>query len=269
MIKTYIINLEESTDRRLFMEAQLKCFPELDFEFFDAIDARKISLNKLEEYYDRTKSLNNLGRSMVPGEIGVALSQIRVIEKLESSYDYGLIMEDDILISPYFSGSLKNAIQFIKHETPRIVLFTPVPEYSARNKIIIDENQNRFLYRVWKDACFAACYLINRSACKIMLERYSKIDTVIDNWGFFIENGLIDIRSVVPHVVAFSKYGVDQSTINLDGKRDSLIGSNFEKAPLFKRIKNRGSEYFRNRLYRVHKSPCVWFDSNDIINSSF
>jgi hypothetical protein len=164
---------------------------------------------------------------------------------------------------------LRTAIDFINHPKPRIVLFTPIPQYSAVDSIEVNPFQGRFIYKIWRDASAAACFLINKSACQVILDEYPKVFNVIDNWGYFLSQRKIDIRAVVPHVVAFSKYGLHGSTINLDNDRDSKVSSIQQQFSIFQRIKIKLGNCIQNRIHQVRKSPNVWYDSIHMIQSNF
>ncbi|MBN2600984.1 MAG: glycosyltransferase family 25 protein [Candidatus Marinimicrobia bacterium] len=269
MVKAFIINLKESTDRRSFMEAQLLLFPEVDYQFLDAINARELADEAISVLYDEKRALKVLNRPMVRGEIGVALSQLDAMKRITANHDYALIMEDDLLLSPYFSESLQKAIDYINQPQPSIVLFTPIPQYSVLDRIIVNELQRRCIYKIWRDASAAACYLINKSACQVILDEYPKVFNVIDNWGYFLAQRKIDIRAVVPHVVAFSKYGLHASTINLDNDRDSKVFTIQQHLSILQRIKIKLGNFIQYRIHQVRKSPDVWYNSFHVIQSNF
>jgi GR25 family glycosyltransferase involved in LPS biosynthesis len=259
-----------SVKRKSFMEAQLQLYPELDYFFHDAFDARFLSQEELNLYYDDKKATKVLKRSMVNGEIGVAKSQLKAMEEISKDSEFGLIMEDDILISPFFSSSLNSSIAFVKSKKPRIVLFTAIPEYSKIAPIEIDKSQGRVLYKAWGDPCYAACYLINKAACELILGQGHKVFNVIDNWGYLMKNFNIEIRAVVPHVVAFSKHGIQGSTINFDDKRDQEILNLVNKFPIWKRIIIKVKRFYNKKRYRLVKNKeNVWYNNLNIIQSKF
>ncbi|SHL15641.1 glycosyltransferase family 25 protein [Flavobacterium xanthum] len=269
-IKTFVVNLKESVDRKLFMNAQIQFFPELDVVFHEAFDARNMRKEDLIHIYDDEKAIATVNRCMVPSEIGVAKSQLGVMKQIANEFDFGLIMEDDLLISPYFSESLAEASTFINNPKPRIVLFTPVPHYSLIDSMCINKSQNRGLYKIWDDASYAACYLINKAACEVILNKYKTIFNVIDNWGYLLRETDIEIRAIVPHVVSFSKFGLAASTINFDNKRDLEIQNNVIKTSLIIRLNDKITKIYQHNKYKVVKNKRnVWYNKLDIIQSSF
>lgn len=270
MVNTYVINLKESVDRKSFMEAQLRFFPELEFEFLEAIDARDFSVEDINHVYDEELAKKILNRPMVKGEIGVVLSQLEAMKRISSNRDYGLIMEDDLLISAYLSESLTKAIDYIQDPYPRIVLFTAIPQYTIIDPIEINKLQNRHLFKVWKDASCAACYLINKPACDLIINEYPKIYNVIDNWGYFIQQNKIEIRAVVPHLVSFSKLGFSSSTININDIRDSAIRKVINKVSLYQRLKRKIWNNIEKYKYKVITNKnYVWDNDLGIIQSIF
>ena len=72
-MKTYIVNLEQSVDRRAAMEKQLARFPELEAEFVPAVDGRKMSGEEVLGAFDRERAKAYYGRDLTRGEIGAWL----------------------------------------------------------------------------------------------------------------------------------------------------------------------------------------------------
>lgn len=77
-MKTFVVNLKQSMDRRERMINVLKNFP-YQYEFFEAVDGRKIE--NLSEVYDERKAVCFYKKSLKLGEIGCALSHISIYKK--------------------------------------------------------------------------------------------------------------------------------------------------------------------------------------------
>jgi len=91
---TYVINLARSTDRRKRISAELSNLG-IDFEVFDAVDGAQLTEEDMA-LYSSTRSRKEGGRELGLGEIGCALSHLRLYQKLLQSHDDEfLILEDD------------------------------------------------------------------------------------------------------------------------------------------------------------------------------
>ncbi len=106
-MKTYVINLARAVERRAHMEQQLQRLG-IDYEIFPAIDGQELSEEDLRQYSAKeAKKLN--GRELSKGEIGCALSHLRIYEKLISSGEEDcLILEDDVNIGQMFVEILRH-----------------------------------------------------------------------------------------------------------------------------------------------------------------
>lgn len=91
---TYVINLARSSDRRERISTELTNLG-VDFEIFDAVDGFQLTDEDMA-LYSRARSRREGGRELSVGEIGCALSHLRLYQKLVSSnHDEFLILEDD------------------------------------------------------------------------------------------------------------------------------------------------------------------------------
>ena len=112
--KIYIISLRRSLDRHRLIE---KNFDGLDYELFWGSDARELDFERLKHsglYVPETTLKNNItNKELEKGEVGCALSHIRLYEEiLNSGYNKVLIFEDDA----YFDAEDSNpAIYSLKN----------------------------------------------------------------------------------------------------------------------------------------------------------
>jgi GR25 family glycosyltransferase involved in LPS biosynthesis len=91
----YFINLDENKDRWNNLSQELK----QKINRFPAINGKELDKNKLIK--DGVLSETN---NLRMGQIGCALSHITILKKIQQQNEpYGLILEDDVIIPPYFS----------------------------------------------------------------------------------------------------------------------------------------------------------------------
>jgi len=230
-LPTYVINLERSVDRRIFMEVHLSEFPELECQFIPAVDGKLLTPEELAEKYDEHKTTQLLGRALNTGEIGCALSHIGCYRKLlVERKQFALVLEDDILISSFLPQILPSLFQWLDTDQPRVVLLTPMRRYWLFPKKTIGFHYS--LHKRCKMTVSAAGYLINASAADIMARRLFTVHTVADHWQYFAEKLGLDVRVLIPHCVSFRPCSRTDSTIG--GSRH--YGRREKK--LFRKLKN-------------------------------
>ena len=97
-MRTFIINLKESADRRQYMIEEMKK-TNLQYEFFDAVSGKDIK--NIEEVYDHEYAVTKAGSPLNLGEIGCAMSHLLIYKKMiDENIERTLILEDDIIITP-------------------------------------------------------------------------------------------------------------------------------------------------------------------------
>lgn len=113
-LSTWMINLPASHERLQRMEAQLAQLP-LAFDRVDAVDGR-------QEWETLSGSLNvsrferNVGRKVLPGEIGCYLSHLAAWQNiLTSGASFGLVLEDDVVFHQNFLEALDVGLALEKH----------------------------------------------------------------------------------------------------------------------------------------------------------
>ena len=101
-IKTFVINLKRSEDRRQYIKNALNLLG-LQYQFIEAIDGAKMSEQTHYEIKQRSKNLTKKHPYRSPitkEEAGCALSHLKVYEKIvKENIDYACILEDDIKIT--------------------------------------------------------------------------------------------------------------------------------------------------------------------------
>ncbi len=188
-IKTYIINLEQATVRRVYMENLLSQYKFLDIEFLHAVDGRQFTEAERAEVFDDKKCLGYIGRKPNGGEVGCTLSHRKFCDALlATDKPYAIVLEDDI--SP-----IRDLVELKLYDFDKI-LCTDVP-----TALMLSGD---FWYTGGKDIvnvydCVGTyAYAINRAGAKVILSE--KACTVADNWRYHISNGL-KIKAIKPYVI--------------------------------------------------------------------
>lgn len=117
----FVISLKDSLDRRQQMEEQLHA-QGLEFEFFDAVDARAGVPPEYEPLVDREAIKRQYFRDMTSGEIGCALSHAMVYQSiLERGLSEAIILEDDMKLHEDFGSMVRS--EALRETRKDIVLF--------------------------------------------------------------------------------------------------------------------------------------------------
>lgn len=108
-IGIWLINLPRSTDRRARMEAQLQGLGLL-YTLYDAVDGRA-DWDRLTSTVDLPVFRANVGRAVLPGEIGCYHSHLGVWRALlASAHKAALVLEDDVVFHDDFLPALDLAL---------------------------------------------------------------------------------------------------------------------------------------------------------------
>lgn len=205
-MKTYIINLKKSLERRSYMEELLKPYQGfLEICFIEAVNGREMSKEQLADIWDQKTTYKTYGRYMKSGEIGCALSHRKCYEEiLKQQDDMALILEDDI---SFQDVDMKNIIlsveKIMQTEKPMVVLLSGDYWYTKKNF----QFGNIQLANV-HEAMGAIAYVVNRSAAnrlKSLKRRY-----LADDWYNIKKTG-IKLYALYPHFVDTADLGTEIS----------------------------------------------------------
>ncbi|HNG94866.1 MAG TPA: glycosyltransferase family 25 protein [Acidobacteriota bacterium] len=107
----WVISLQRSTDRRAHITQHLTSH-NLAFEICDAVDGQQLTASDLA-LYDARQSIQCLGREMTHGEIGCALSHLRLQQRMvNENIEEVLILEDDAVLKFGFFEVLQRRALF-------------------------------------------------------------------------------------------------------------------------------------------------------------
>jgi GR25 family glycosyltransferase involved in LPS biosynthesis len=121
MFTTFLINLEKDKDRLVFMDTQLTKLG-INYRRQIAVLGKEYQFTK--EEYDEALSIKTNGYTMLPGEVGCALSHTQVLQKIvDESIPYTLVLEDDVLLPENFKALVEGEIIKNKNNTWEYLLF--------------------------------------------------------------------------------------------------------------------------------------------------
>lgn len=199
-MKTYIINMAKDTAKRAAIEAQLKKYPELDYEIFPAVEGMKLSDEELIEYgYDAFFN-KYVSFGTLPA-FGCSISHYLLYKKIAAdNLDFALILEDDAILSQQLKKKLPSIKEYINSfECPVIVLLTPDFLYKKKEKTTID---NAISITKVRQGYMTSGYIINREAALLLSTKLFPIKYLADEWGEFIKMGL-NLYGTIPHLISY------------------------------------------------------------------
>ena len=196
-IRTYIINLKESVDRRNYVLGETGKYPFMDVEIVEGVNGKLMDDSEIDQVFDVEKFRKRYGRLPVKGEIGCALSHRKCYHNLLSTTEpYALILEDDVsFICPEDTEYvISQGIKLLEDGKTDIVLFVPKALlYNRPHKI----NEKYTAYSVY-GASGAYAYLINRRAMMSLL-KCKRVSIVADDYIQIRKLG-ISLKNIYPNI---------------------------------------------------------------------
>ena len=199
-VKTYIINLKRSTDRKRYITQEVSNYTFMDIEWMDAIDGKQLSQMEISSSFNTEKFVSHYHRLPAKGEIGCTLSHRKCYRQLlDSNAPYALILEDDVsFICPENTEYvIKEGVRLLEEGRADIILFvSKVWLYNLPHKI----NSKYSAYPIY-NAYGTYAYLINRKGAKRMLKN-GKEYIVGDDFPEIRKRG-VRIKSIYPNITSY------------------------------------------------------------------
>lgn len=178
-----VINLDRSPERLRSISQQLVA-QDLHFERLPAVDGRKLAqeeLSRLEAPYDAPEKFV-FRKALWPNEIACFLSHAACWEKLvKSGCEWGVIMEDDIVLSPRFK-LFATSSEWIPEGVRVIQLHGSHQSFAVGESYPVRDTELCRILNPTPLCCFA--YLMHREAAAYALSSYMPIPAPVDDWLF-------------------------------------------------------------------------------------
>ena len=170
--KSYYINLNSRSDRRLQMESQIGKIPILkQMERYSAINGEKIDYTKEKrecEIYEVKRSGFKLGKSMTKGAYGLCQSLLDIYKKnIINNYGNILICEDDCIFVNDFENKFNEYIKNLPQD------WDMVHFGYLKSDLVIKEKINEY-YSTYEYKPGNQCFLVTQKACEILFENLSR-----------------------------------------------------------------------------------------------
>ena len=208
-MRTYVINLARSPDRRTHMLSELRK-AELVYEFVEGIEGRDLDLMDTT-LVDQTW----LGEGPFwPVLVGCSSSHLKVYQKvLGTNAEHALVLEDDVIL-PDDMGALVDAasrsmtgaeVALLHHHRSGHIERGRTYRLLTRGSVKLPGSRILATPRDLEEVAGAGAYIITREACQRMVEMMLPVKARADEWAIFCEEGALDtVRCVAPMPVLAS-----------------------------------------------------------------
>jgi glycosyl transferase family 25 len=214
-VKTYVINLARSPDRRRYIEAELER-AQMPYEIVAGVDGRELDLNDKSIVDPALKSKSYFN----PGVVGCALSHMRVYSKvLADGAPIALVLEDDVALPTHLTTLVDEVAAHMSGAEAVLLDCAAVPGtqpllLSAQGAVPLPSSRFLAFPLDLRLLNLASAYLITGDACERMTARPLPVRTHADDWwGFYREGALDRVRCVTPPPVQQNR-DVFRSTID-------------------------------------------------------
>ena len=218
---TFVISLSHEILRRKAILKKLNDIPG-NFEFFDAIDGKKINLLEHIDYQGLKRRLC-YGKDLTRGELGCFFSHRAVLEKIvKNKVAIALVLEDDVVLSGDFIIVLD---RLINCSYPwEAVRFLGKPKITKMmQKKVIRLYNDYYLTRLSTSPGGAYAYLISYVGAKKLLKSMKKVSCPNDTiMGLPWKSG-VDVLTVQPGIATWDKK-FESAIGNQRYEKNKLIG---------------------------------------------
>lgn len=189
-MKIYVINLDRDEERLKFALEQAEKNG-VSFERISGVYAKDIPESKLKKDVNYLRFTLRMGKRPGLGEIGCALSHIKIYRKMvEENIPYACILEDDIFILDHFKEQLNTLSDWFDPERPTVVRLNMPVESLKSNEIAIRDHED-----------YSACsYCLNLAAAKALLKDNYPLHTFADDWPNWDKYKVIELYNSNPKV---------------------------------------------------------------------
>ncbi|WP_289004959.1 glycosyltransferase family 25 protein [uncultured Parabacteroides sp.] len=241
-IKTYLINLKESTARKEKVLKDISCYSLLDVEVVEAVNGKKLTEEEKDLLFDRKRFKRIYSREPLDGEIGCTLSHRECYRRLlASDNEYALILEDDVrFVHPDdVEPVLEKAVGILPSGRSAMILLNRC--FCLYYKTLSAWGNFSF-HRVWT-ATGTCAYLVNRYAAKKLLS-VDKPFIVADGFGYMRMKGIY-IKGIYPALA------LDDSTMRLTTSEMVREDMPVVKGPIMYRVRKNLLTGLLNVLVRM------------------
>lgn len=226
--RIFVISLPGSTERQAAIAAQLERH-HLAFSWLEGVNGRALDEAEIERVYSRKRAQSEGGRQLSRGEIGCALSHLKIYQQMTAeNIGLALVLEDDAALSADFAHELTQVCEAVDWQTHDVALLSHIHKYTLWGARQISGKLR--LVRPIR-AYNGNGYLLTQRGARKLLAELRPVYQPADSWNALQKKKSLSIRGVVPYLVNHSRLSAD-----------SLIGDALRSS----------------KRPASHRSPCKW-----------
>jgi len=238
----WVVNLPRSTERREYISGHLQALG-LPFEIVPAVDGWDLPAQELAELYSAEQTVACIKREMALGEVGCALSHLRLYQRmLDEGIDEALIVEDDAVLDPGVPELLAQRQRWPADWEILMLYHGSGPVSWWHSQAV----SRRFrIGRFALPAYGTVGYLVTQSAARKILALAYPVRVPSDHWtGGHVATAGLRI------------YGVDPCCVSHRHGQDALMHSTIPDKDLYRQLAGFGHPLTGGRLH-LHRLK-VW-----------
>lgn len=173
-MKIYFINIDSRTERRIFIEQQIKKL-DLKAERISAITPDHINIDEFKKKY-----VVNIS----PPELCCSLSHELIWKKIIAEKNqYGIVLEDDVLLSKHLKTFI-SMLETSKYNFDLLRIETRLEKvrYAAPKFML---NKHFKARKIYDDVAGTAAYVISKSYCEKLLQYSDRFSQALDQILFY------------------------------------------------------------------------------------
>ncbi len=253
----FIINLPQSTDRKVFMRAQCENVG-ISPIFIDAVYGKDLSKSDIEKNCDQITAKKLFGRELLLGEIGCALSHKKIYQKIvDENIPHAVILEDDAVVE----SDLKRVVSLVIEKDINYDVVLLGHNRGFKNEEVIDSvdslwgryslNKNYRLGMLVKGGLGTYGYMISQKGAKQILEfleyndLYLPIDKITSNTDIVKVYGLLPVVITVANQFNSLIENTSFRGKDREGELVYKIGKLIKKTPFFNITRALWFQYLR------------------------
>lgn len=174
-MKTFLINLDKNLERLAKCDAQLVNLG-VEYERFPGILGKDLPSEEKKRCVNRFLWWCHAGRKVMDGEIGCALSHLKIYDRIQREMlPFVCILEDDVIVDRRFPEQLERVGMWIDPSLPQVVLL------SNHNGISGDDGDFIEVAR----ASYTEAYVITLVAAQQIGRANFPLRVAADSWAWF------------------------------------------------------------------------------------